>query len=519
MNAPLPIRPSGGPFLNRLGRSSDRRVLLAMTAMTMIALVAALWTTRAINPIRGDTYEYLFFDPSRTVGYPAFLWIVRLATGRAALAVQAQMLFLAGSLLFLGWSFHLLVRRPVFAYALQAILVGQVAIWKASAYLMTEAVSTALVAIWCAQLLRLIRRFSLAGAGLLILISGLATMVRPSLVALFFGTALFLLVAGPARERGRLLALAGLGLMISCAATPAAQFLVHGSAQTTSPFARGVLQHTLFCDQPRIARNPDSAFVEQNAAKARRYIGTAPADVQEQLRRAYSTPLRFGLIIPVLGRRHNLQSRSQVDPYLEPIAFERVEGNPLCYGESVIGAYSRMATFDTNRTKEDERRIHQFTSAHPPLELPQYPVLARDDQRLRQTALEVRDPVSGLNPVRMNLEFDGKVSDLTVLPVRLFYGAAAIIGCLALIGLAFGADGSPNDRTVKAALGAAGLSFHASLGITAIVELGLSRYVLPLWPIVCVIMALAVLSLVQWRSRSRDLLTAPLESGPEPALA
>jgi hypothetical protein len=119
----------------------------------------------------------------------------------------------------------------------------------------------------------------------------------------------------------------------------------------------------------------------------------------------------------------------------------------------------------------------------------------------------------------MNLEFDGKVSDLTVLPVRLFYGAAAIIGCLALIGLAFGADGSPNDRTVKAALGAAGLSFHASLGITAIVELGLSRYVLPLWPIVCVIMALAVLSLVQWRSRSRDLLTAPLESGPEPALA
>lgn len=519
MNAQLPVPPTVATFRDRLRPSSNRRVLLGLTMLTAVALAVALWTTRAINPIRGDTYEYLFFDPSRTVGYPAFLWIVRLITGHVALAVQAQMVLLAGALLFLGWSFHSFVRRPAFSYAFQAILVGQVAIWKASAYLMTEAVSTALVAIWCAQLLRLIRRFSLGGAALLFLISGLATIVRPSLIALFVGSALFLAVAGPARERGRLLLVAGLGAILAWSTTPLAQFLVHGSTATTSPLARGVLQHTLYCDQPVVARDADSAFVEQNAAKVRRYIDMAPPDVQEQLRRGYSTPLRFGLIIPVLGRRHGLETRSQVDPYLGRIANARVAANPLCYAGSVIAAYYRMATFDTNRTKQDARRIHRFTETHPLVEVPQYPVLPRDDQLLRQTAIEVHNEVSGLNPERMRLDFDGKISDLTVLPVRLFYGLAAIIGALALIGLGIGRRFRPKHRKLLAGAAAIGISFHATLGITAIVEFGLSRYVLPLWPMVCTAVAIAVLGLIERRRRIAGKQATRLQSGLEPAFA
>jgi len=518
VSAPLPLPPIGGKFRDRPDQLRNRQTLLGMTIMTAIALAMALWTTRAINPIRGDTYEYLFFDPSRTVGYPAFLWIVRLITGNVALAVQAQMFLLAASLLFLGWSFHAFVRRPAFSYVFQAFLVIQVAIWKASAFLMTEAVSTALVAIWCAVMLRLIRRFSLGGAALLILVSGLATMVRPSLVALFLGAALFLAVVRPARERARLLLMTGLGAILAWSATPLAQILVHGSVTTTSPIARGVLQHTLYCDQPIVARDPDSAFVEQNAAKVRRYIGTAPPDVQEQLQRAYSTPLRFGLIIPVLGRRHNLQSRSQVDPYLSRIASERVEANPACYAGSVVGAYYRMATFDTNRTKQDEWRISRFTATHPPVEVPQYPVLHGDDRLARQTADAVHNQVSGLNPQRMHLDFDGKVSGLTVLPVRLFYGAAAIIGLLALVRVATGRQAPPKHRRSIAGVAALGLSFHAILAITAIVELGLSRYVIPLWPMVCTTMAIAALGLVERRRLAGRNRAAWVESALEPAL-
>jgi hypothetical protein len=310
----------------------------------------------------------------------------------------------------------------------------------------------------------------------------------------------------------------GVGAILAWSATPVAQFLIHGSAKTTSPIARGVLQHTLYCDQPVVARDPDSAFVEQYSAKVRRYIDTAPTDVQEQLRRAYSTPLRFGLIIPVLGRRHNLERRSQVDPYISRIAYDRVEANPLCYAGSVIGAYYRMATFDTNRTKQDERRIHLFTADHPPVEVPQYPVLSSDDRLARQTASEVQNRVSGLNPERMNFDFDGKVSALTVLPVRLVYGATAIIGLLSLVWVAIGREARPKHRRPIAGAAALGLSFHATLAITAIVELGLSRYVIPLWPMVCTTMAIAALGLVERRRLNSRIQAAWLEGGLEPAL-
>lgn len=461
--------------------------------MTAVTLLAALWATRTINPLRGDTFEYFYFDPSRTAGYPAFLAMVRQITGNVAFAVPAQMAVLALSLLLLGWSFHKLVGRPALSFAFQGMMLVQVAMWKASAFLMTEGLSTALIAIWCAQLLRMIRSPSLRGAALLAFIAGVSTMVRPSLVALFLGTAIFMVAAMPAQERARALLIVAAGLALAWGATPLAHLLVHGSAVTTSPFARGVLQHTLYCD-PHVAPNDaDSAFVERNAAVVRRYIETAPSDLQQQFRRHYSSPLRFGLIIPVLGRRHHLEARSEVDPYLSRIATERVRANPICYVKSVAGAYYRMATFGTNRTTQDGRRINAFMATHPPVEVPQFPVLPRDERMARGVASEAHDEASGLNPERMRRDVEGKVPALLVAPVRLLYSGAALIGLFSLTALAMRRRSAKRNGKMLAGAAAMGAAFHGTLAITAIVELGLSRYVLPLWPMVCALIAMAVL--------------------------
>jgi hypothetical protein len=507
------LPPIGGTQGGITRRFRNRHALIALTGMTLGTLLPALWTARAINPLRGDSAEYLYFDPSRTVGYPAFLWLVRLVTGHVASAVPTQLVLVAGSLLFLGWSFHKWVGRPAFSLAFQAILLGQIAMWKASA--MTEALATAAVAIWSAQLLRVMRVPSFRGVGLLVAISGIATTVRPSLIALFFGTAVTILALLPPRERGRALAMAGTGLVVACAATPVALLLVHGSPKTTSPFARGVLQHTLYCDPHGVPNDADSVFVEQSAASVRRYIESAPPDVQEQLRRAYSSPLRFGLIIPVLGRRHHLDVRSQVDPYLSVIANERLEANPLCYIESVAGAYYRMATFGTNRTTNDEHRIRRFTAVHPPVVLPQYPVLPREAQLDVQAAKEVHDGVTAMNGERQQLDFGGKISAVAVLPVRLFYAAGAMIGILSLAALAIGRR-EEEDRRLFAGPAAMGIVFHGTLAITAVVELGLSRYVVPLWPLVCSLIAVTALQFLERRRAAGNLAIEPVQDGLEP---
>jgi len=475
--------------------------------MTVSALLLALWTIRGTSPLRGDTTDYVYFDASRTVGYPAFLWLTRLITGHLALAVPIQMTLLAASLLLLGWSLHDLVRVPAISFAFQAALLGEPQIWKSSAFLMTEGLSAALIALWCAQLLRSIKRPSLRAAGGLTLISALATMVRPSLVALFLGTAVFALISLPRGDRGRSLLMIALGALLAWESTPVAQLIVHGSASTTSPFARGVLQHTLFCDPHAVPIGADSALVEAQAAPVRNYIETAPPDVQEQLRREYSTALRFGLIIPVLGERHHLKARSEVDPYLWPIARDRVEANPACYAESAFGSYLRMAFFDVNRTSELDRKIGKFIARHPPLQVSQYQVLPRDEFQIRTLSAELRQQPSGLNSAHMDLKLEDKASLRSLLPVQLLYGAAALIG---LVSLAFALRERKRlgkDAPVLAVMAAMGVALHGVLAITSVVELGLSRYVIPLWPIVCTLDAIAILIMLRSRN-ANGLLTA-----------
>jgi hypothetical protein len=495
----IPLNGTGAT--DRLKGISERTVRLTMSAMVVVALIAALWATRTTNPLRGDSAEYLYFDPSRSVGYPAFLELVRLSTGHVAYAVQVQMVLLAGSLLFLGWSFHEFVRRPAWSLIFLTVLLIQAGMWFASAFLMTEALSTALIAIWCAQRLRMLKAPSLRGATLLVAISALATTVRPSLIALFFGSAVFVTVVLPKREQVRALALAAAGLVAAWAATPIGQYLVHGSADTTSPFARGVLQHTLYCDQLGLRSDPDSLFVEQRAAPVRRYIDSAPYETQEQLRRSYSTPLRFGSIIPVLGRRHHLQVRSEVDPYLSRIAGERVRANPFCYARNVAREYLLMAIFATDPTAEEGRRTNAFMANHPPAEVAQYPILPGDERLARRAASEVGAQVAGLNPPRQRLDVVAQVPFLALLPFRLLFGAAAMIGLCSLLALPFRQRLTPKLRPMISVTAALGVAFHGALLITAIVEIGFFRYLVPLWPVVCTLLALAMLSLFEAKSR------------------
>jgi hypothetical protein len=57
-------------------------------------------------------------------------------------------------------------------------------------------------------------------------------------------------------------------------------------------------------------------------------------------------------------------------------------------------------------------------------------------------------------------------------------------------------------------MAAMGVALHAVLAITSIVEFGLSRYAIPVWPIVCTLDAIAIL--IMLRSRDADGLLTPI---------
>ena len=466
------------------GRAEQRNMLLVLGAITVAGLAAAWWNSWGSYPLRSDSPSYLYWDPSRSAGYPAFLSLVRLLTGHVGLAVPVQMALLAGSLLALGWSFYRFSQRPFLAVLFQILLLASPEMWKISALIMTEALATACVALWCAQLLRALKAPSPGGAWVLIAIAAVGTIVRPPLAALFVATAVFALATQAGTGRGRTLAPIVAGFLVAWMATPAAMYLIHGSAVTTSPFARGILQHSLFCEPGAASRDPDAQLVEQSAAPVRRYIASAPAELAPVLRRIYSGELRYGLIIPALGRRHHLPTEWQTDAVIARVASERVRQNPLCYAASVIAADVRMATHGTAGSPGGAMRLRQFLAQHPPIPVQSVPMLPDDRRDSLRAATEFPGPPPFPVPPANPFQLSDKSPLLAIVAARALFGGAAILGLLALVAVLIRPLMVRKSWRTIAAAAAAGAAFHGILGITAIVELGLTRYLVPVWPIV-----------------------------------
>jgi len=259
-----------------------------MAGFCLAAYLGAAWITADVSPLRPDTPSYLYFDPSRSIGYPLFLWISR-QLGGAVLAVPLQMLVLTISLFFLGLAFFKYTGRPVLSVLFQLGLVLSPEMWKFAAMLLTEATATAAVALWCAQLLRTVRAPDSRSIGFLTVISGVATLVKPSLAPLFIGATILVLGQPSWKQRGWALALIAAGLTTTLAVTPIANLFLHGSTDSGSPVARGVLQHTLFCSVSKPPADPDSAFVERYARAVTNYISAAPRAVHAD-RRHHRSP-------------------------------------------------------------------------------------------------------------------------------------------------------------------------------------------------------------------------------------
>jgi 4-amino-4-deoxy-L-arabinose transferase-like glycosyltransferase len=461
----------------------------------VVALVAALWLTRSHNPLNPDTPSYLYFDPSRSIGYPAFLWLTRTVTGSAAFAVPLQMTLLAAALFLLGWSFHALSQPPIWSIIAQTLLVANPTLWNISAELMSEALATACVALWCAQLLRVLRRPSANGLMFLGIAAATGMLIRPPLIALVAGSAVAVLLLPSSRDRTRAFVALTMSCGIGWALTPAAFYMIHGSTHTTSPFARGVLQHTLYCPQPPTDRDRDSAFVELNAARVQGYIRSAPSDLQPALKHAFSAPLRFRLFIPTLGRRHGLQAAWQTDPILSKIAAERVAGNPRCYAMSVGTAYFELLTHQTLHSAAQARRFGDFIGAHPPVVVPSEQLLPADDRALSMAAAQLHQPRRAFRPERA-FEWSGKNSAVAVFVARVVYGTAAVVALLSFLVLRRTRRTASATSQTVIVMACLGISLHCLFAITAIVEFALMRYMVPAWPIVCVLLVLTARAIV-----------------------
>jgi len=121
----------------------------------------------------------------------------------------------------------------------------------------------------------------------------------------------------------------------------------------------------------------------------------------------------------------------------------------------------------------------------------QYPRLPGDERLVRQAANDVHNQFSK-QPEPQNLRIVAKTPLLAILPLRLLFGAAAHIGLAALLVLPVRTWLAPGLQQIMPATAAMAIAFHGTLAITAIIEIGFFRYLVPISPIVCTMCAVAL---------------------------
>ncbi len=473
-------------------RPVSQWIQLALLGICIAPLGWALELHRGSNLFHPDSPSYFVFDPSRTVGYPAFLWAVQFVTGSLSWAAPVQTVLVAFALFALGLAIYRATRRIAFAVAAQIALVSSVGIWSFSGVLMTEAVATSAVAFWCAILILNVFKPTLKAIALLIIFAGLATSIRPALVTLFAGTALFSLFVSGNRNKFAALVMTIAGFAIAWEATPASQWLVHGSVDTASPFARGILQHSLFCAPGADPKTAEGRFVESFAKPVRRYVDQAPSGAISKVRVEYSTRLRFGLIIPTLAKVHRFRWGWQVDPLLLRIADERIQSNPSCFVGSIANSYWKLATFGTGETPRDIAEIRAFFATHPQVQIQNLPTPPGEQAEVAELSRALHQPLPKRVPPGHMADLPERNGFAMILLMQVIYGFASFVGLAALVALPFAKRLPRKTVPLVAAIAALGAAYHGAMVITAVVEFGLSRYLVPLWPLAISIWAISL---------------------------
>ena len=164
------------------------------------------------------------------------------------------------------------------------------------------------------------------------------------------------------------------------------------------------------------------------------------------------------------------------------IAGERLRANPTCYAGSVIAAYYRMATYGSSARAAGLRR---YLGEHPPALVPSAPMPPADMRdALRAGQMFHAAPAFEVPP---QFKSEDRNPGFLMFAARLLFAAAAVVGILALIALPFRRKLHPKLAEAIPVAAVAGAAFHGTLAVTTIVELGLSRYCAPLWPIMAVL--------------------------------
>ncbi|GEP01745.1 hypothetical protein [Methylobacterium haplocladii] len=466
-------------------------------ALALVPVVAGiyLYVFKDLSAVvGGDVPSYVNLDPSRPVAYGAFLnAALKLGFGLDAIPL-IQAAFLLGCLWATACAWTACTGQFLLALAWQGLTVANVLLVQSSVYILPDTVSAALIMLALASWIGIAARYSRTRLCVLLLVCGIAGLVRPTNLILLVVTGGLLLCLPGLIGRERLI---GLGAattvsLLTLVASPAFYFYRYGSAATSSPAARGLLQKTLFTGWP-----PD----ETAARCGGEVIGTATRDVVKYLEAApplersvledkYSNYLRFSVIIPELQVKFDLKSEGEINSLIACYVFARFKQDPIHFGGRFARDYLRLGLYLVFIDAQQRAQYETFVAANPP---PQPAASVRLGDQISEGLSRAGMILPlGVRPDEATGLFDPPLARATLplLLLRVFQALALAISAVALVQFLLEIVRLTRTTSDMVMVWSA-LILQLNTIATAAFEVPLPRYMTPLWPLSVAIVVLA----------------------------
>jgi hypothetical protein len=442
-----------------------------------VALAYAIYQIQLLPPtpiLEPDSESYLTFNPSRTAGYPVFLSLV----GPEG-AIILQPILYAGALAFLG---SMAVRAGLGFFMSLALMILAMANREMNQYhgeIMTESLFMSLLVMLSGMAIRFFGLPNGRWAAAASLMAGLAAAVRPSGYAFFPILALMVLMV---RQRTptalwKLLAAALIPMMLVIGVERWYAMHRHG------PRATSLLGTHLFAKAGMIDAPPHATTeidpwrerlldaLEEDFAPIRKLLREAPnSGIRTAMLSDYETCLEYSCIDPL---RKTLRTDadllpSAINSLLSNVGLQRIKSAPFEYMALSWMHYRRMWSEFFRYNPMFFQGYRDYIAAHRPLPFEEYvPALIPEQPRNSNEIFAYRPP--HWRPMMIG----------------------GLVSGMAFLGLVFTWQGRlPSPSAGIAAL--SGLTVHSLVILTALVGVGIPRYMTVLWPALMISLVFAI---------------------------
>jgi hypothetical protein len=433
---------------------------LWLSGLIIITLGIFQWfLPRSFDLFSADAYSYINFQATRTIGYPYFLWMVKTLTGTFEPVALIQHLFFGLTLWYLCYRFSVFLGSLVAGLALALGIMGLREIVVFNFQIFTESLSISFLFLLASVLMNHLQSARSLDFIKIGTIMGLLILIRPSF---YFLTGLLPFLIWFNRENWKPVTInLGLPIFVFYLIGSAANYAHHGFFSTQSFLGNNLYgKVALIVEEGITSQDPlENKLLEHMATTAKPFQDSLGTITDERIFFSMASPFydafRFFMYTQTKEKFPEISHQPDEDKFCRDVALKVISQKPWDYVKDVVMNYRALWFVWELRNSNEEKEL--------------------------KNAIEMLRELDHFKEVKLDydyVKFRGKSYPM-VLGARILFFLGFWSSTLFIIGFLVRPKNYPLYAIFPLYLS---LLCHGSYLSTALVQAGLARYAMIMWP-------------------------------------